>query len=112
MTALGIKLLLSHDIQRLRVYLPRLLYPLRVYKVVPAPFGVEQVLLCAVDIEEGEVVALGHKEFLSRRIALLDMVLGSEEYGGYGEHTNDNEDLNGAAARVVGEKVAFWRGVG
>ena len=111
-TAPRLQLLLPHDIQKLRVHLPCLPYPFRVYKVVPAPLGVEPVLLRAeVDVEEGEVVALGHEEFLPRRIALLDTVLGSEEYGGYGEHADDDEDLGGAAARVVGRRVAFWRGV-
>ena len=59
-----------------------------------APVGAVPVILpLLVDVEQGEVVALWHKELLSRCVRFLLPVLGPKPDGGHGQHRDDGEDL-------------------
>mmetsp|Transcript_4277 Transcript_4277/g.7890 ORF Transcript_4277/g.7890 Transcript_4277/m.7890 type:complete len:484 (+) Transcript_4277:523-1974(+) len=88
------QLLRLHDVQQLRVHLPRLAHGLRMHEVVIAP-GRRVLLLLPLNkhVQEGQVVALGHEELLSGTVGLLLAVLGAEEDTGDGQHRHDDEDL-------------------
>lgn len=60
----------------LSVDLPRLSQPLNVYEVIGAPLRPELVQLPLLeDVEQSEVIALGHEEFFSRRVRLFLAIL-------------------------------------
>ena len=97
----------DHDVLELLANLAHLLHRLLVYEVIGAPVGrvaVELPLL--VQVEQRQVVRLGHLELLLFGYGLLFAALGSIEYRRHGQHRDDDQEL-GAAAHLTGDNDQF-----
>lgn len=63
--------------------------------MVVTPLGAVSVVLpLLVDVQQGQMVTLRHKELLSGRVTLLSTIWGTEEHVWYTEHGHHCQHLH------------------